>query len=118
MTRGSLWAGHVACGRQHDVIRGVGYDDVGMAHANVIVDQVNVDPVNGRRSQGGPLVSQRVSPTGGTRVSVLCKKKKEKGIASSGRKSSWALLVLGLAGPVPAHFSFSSFSFFFSSRCG
>ena len=33
-----------------DVIRGVGYDDVSIAHADVIVDQVNVDPVNGQRS--------------------------------------------------------------------
>ena len=39
-----------------DVSRGVGYDDVSMAHADIVVDQVNIDPVNGQRSpvSGGP----------------------------------------------------------------
>jgi hypothetical protein len=52
-----------------------------MAHADVSVDQVNIDPVNGQRvTVPGPLVSQQVSPIGGAHVSALCKRKeKEKG---------------------------------------
>ena len=75
-----------------------------MAHADVIVDQVNVDPVNGQQSpvSGGPLVSQRVSPIGGTRVSVPCKRKRKRDRVIGpkvllGSSRSWACW----AGPGP-----------------
>ena len=53
---------HVAA----SVIRGVGYDDVSMGHADVIVDQVNVDPVNGQWSSvfslaAGPICKLQIT---------------------------------------------------------
>ena len=64
-------------------------------HADVIVDQVN-----GQRPSvsGGPLVSQRVSPTGGTRVSVPWKEKKKKARVVF-PMSSWASLPPWPSGP-------------------
>ena len=50
--------------------------------------------VNRSRVKAGPRVSQRVSPTGGTRMSVLCKRKKRKNVnrleVELGFFSSWA----------------------------
>ena len=70
-----------------------------MAHADVIVDQVNVDPVNGQRSpvSGGPTVqSAGLTDRWDPRVSVVKKKRK---LALSGRKSSWASLPPRPSGP-------------------
>ena len=84
-----------------------------MLTSSLIRSTLTQSMVSCRRSQGGPLVSQRVSPTGGTRVSVSCKKKKKKGSASSGRISSRASLLLGPSRPNSARLLLFSFLFSF-----
>jgi hypothetical protein len=54
------------------------------------------------RGPGGPQVSQWVPPTGGTRVSVLCKRKKKRKNVLTGSKMNWASFLLGHAGLDPA----------------
>src|SRR6185312_4867062 len=85
--------------------------DVSMAHADVSVDQVNIDSVNVPRSRGPTSQSVGLFDRWDPRVSAV-KMKKNKKNSATGRKSSWASFFFWANGLDLAHF-FTSF--FFSS---